>query len=281
MNRYSAPSTLDAKLLEEGRCHDALGLDEGVGVEEGAAYDAHHDDCEATAKDLTRPTAERAAKDGAKVGDDLGYGDGVLGEVVLFLEHGRVEVLRAVRLGTLASMYEDPQGGVYHEIKSSQQQYKVSQDKPMPLDSHLSLFEERRSHSSHLSSSFLSSSERLRLGKKQTIQNDQHWNGGRKPIKRSPSMRGCIDQGTRKRCRQQISKRISLLKNARDNPTSLQGTILKGGSCGIAVYATHGNTEESSTGQELLVGLAETGTQLEDNKQNIVDDKGPFAAPSV
>lgn len=105
MNRYGAPGTLDAKLLEEGCCYDALGLDEGVRVEEGAAYDAHDDDSEATAKDLTRPTAERAAKEGAKVGDDLGYGDGVLGEVVLFLEHGRVKVLGAVRLGTLASMY--------------------------------------------------------------------------------------------------------------------------------------------------------------------------------
>lgn len=170
---------------------------------------------------------------------------------------------------------------MYHEIESSQQQYKVSQNKPMPLDSHLSFFEERRSHSSHLSSSFLSSSERLRFGKKQTIQNNQHWNGSRKPIERSPSMRGRINQGTRKCCRQQISKRISLLKNTRDNPTSLQGTIFKGGGCSIAVYATHGDTEESSTGQELLVGLAKTGAQLEDDKKNIIDDKRPFAAPSV
>ena len=43
-----------------------------------------------------------AACHGAEVGDDLGYGYGVWGEVVLVFKHCWVEILRAMRLGMVS-----------------------------------------------------------------------------------------------------------------------------------------------------------------------------------
>lgn len=94
----NAPGALHAELLKEGGGHDALVLDEGVRVEESAADDADYDDGEAAAEDLAGPAAEGAARQGAQVGDDLGDGDGVLGEFELVAQHGGVQILGAVGL---------------------------------------------------------------------------------------------------------------------------------------------------------------------------------------
>lgn len=93
MDGDHTPGTLYHELLEEGGGHDGFIVDEGVGVEQGAADDADHDDGEAAAEDLTRPAAEGAAAEGTEVGDDLRDGHGGLGELELVLEHCRVEIL--------------------------------------------------------------------------------------------------------------------------------------------------------------------------------------------
>lgn len=96
MDGDNAPGALHAELLEEGGGDDAFVGHEGVRVEQRAAENAHADDAEAPAEDGGAIADDGAAGHGAEVGDDLGDGDGIGGEVVLVGEHGGVEVLRAV-----------------------------------------------------------------------------------------------------------------------------------------------------------------------------------------
>lgn len=106
VNGDHTPGTLHTELLKESGGHDAFVLDEGVGVEEGAADDADRDDGEASAKDLAGPAAECAASQGAQVGDDLGDRDGVLRELELVAEHSGVQILGAVGLERKMDMLE-------------------------------------------------------------------------------------------------------------------------------------------------------------------------------
>lgn len=94
-------------------------------------------------------------------------------------------------------------------------------------------------------------------------------------------MRSSTNQATRKGSSQQITKSITLLQQTRNNTTRLQGTVLKGSRCSITVETTHGNTEQSTASQELLVGLAETSTQFENHEQQLVHHKGPFPSPAI
>jgi hypothetical protein len=96
VNGNHAPRTLDAELLEKRSGNDALVGHKGVGVQDGASEHAHDDDAEPTADDGGCVAHDGAAGHGAEVGDDLGDGDGVGGEVVLAGEHGGVEILGAV-----------------------------------------------------------------------------------------------------------------------------------------------------------------------------------------
>ena len=74
-----------------------MGGDEGVRVEEGTADNAHDDNAEAAAEDLTAVADYSAASHGAEIGDDLSDGDGIGAELELVGEQGWVEILRAVR----------------------------------------------------------------------------------------------------------------------------------------------------------------------------------------
>lgn len=96
VNGNHAPCALHAELLEKGGCDDTFVADESVGIQQCAAENAHDDDADAAPEDGGRVADERAAGHGAQVGDDLGDGYGVGGEVVLVGEHGWVEVLGAV-----------------------------------------------------------------------------------------------------------------------------------------------------------------------------------------
>lgn len=93
MDGDNTPGALHAELLEEGGGDDAFVGDESVGVEQRATEDAHADDAEAPAENGGAVADHGAAGHGTKVGDDLGDGDGVGGEVVLRGEHGRIQVL--------------------------------------------------------------------------------------------------------------------------------------------------------------------------------------------
>lgn len=60
MDGNDTPGALDAELLEVGGCHDAVGCDEGVGVEKGTPDDANYNNREAAAEDLGSPAADCA-----------------------------------------------------------------------------------------------------------------------------------------------------------------------------------------------------------------------------
>jgi len=106
MDRNNTPSALDAELFEKGGCDDGFGRGESIRVEESTADDGDEDYTEATTEDLGGVANYGAAGHGAEIGDHLGYGYGVGGEVVLVGQHRWVEILRAVR----------------HEIESSHEE---------------------------------------------------------------------------------------------------------------------------------------------------------------
>jgi hypothetical protein len=78
------------------------------------------------------------------------------------------------------------------------------------------------------------------------------------PEERAPSVRGGIDESTRKDGSQEVSKCIPLLEHPRDDTSGFFGAILEGCSRCVSIEASHGNTEECSAGKELLVILSET-----------------------
>ena len=120
------PGALDAELFEKGRGYDFGVADVRVGVEDGAADDGDDNDGEAPAEDLRAVADDRAACHGAEVGDDLGDGDGVSGELVLILQHERIEVL----------------GTVGHEVESGHEEDKVDKEEPVLLNGDAAFGEE-------------------------------------------------------------------------------------------------------------------------------------------
>lgn len=98
MDRDDSPRTLDAELLEEGGGNDGVRGREGVGIEERAADHADEDDGESPTEYLRAVADHSSASHSAKVCDDLGYGYGIGAEIVLVLQHGRVQILGAVGL---------------------------------------------------------------------------------------------------------------------------------------------------------------------------------------
>ena len=128
----------------------------------------------------------------------------------------------------------------------------------MTLQRNLALRQERSSNATaHLLARLLSPTEGLRLTQEQTEDDNKDRWTSRKPIKRTPSVWGRINERASKSRGEQVSKSITLLQQTGDNTTRLGGTVLeRGGSC-ITIQTSHGNTEEGATGQELFVGLAE------------------------
>lgn len=98
VNGNHTPSTLYTELFEESRRHDGFVADEVVRVEESTTDDGDNDNRESSSEDLTSPSAEGTAGHGTEVRNDLSNGHGVGGETELGGKHGRVEILRAVRL---------------------------------------------------------------------------------------------------------------------------------------------------------------------------------------
>ena len=111
VDRDHAPGALHAELLEEGGGDDGVRGRECVGVEQAAAQDADDDDAEAAAEDLRAVAHHRAAGHGAEVRHHLGHRHGVGGEAELVGQHGRVQVLRAVR----------------HEVEAGHEEHQVDE----------------------------------------------------------------------------------------------------------------------------------------------------------
>ena len=90
-----------------------------------------------------------------------------------------------------------------------------------------------------------------------------------------------IDQSACKNRRKQVSKSVSLLQHSRNNSSGSLWAIFQSSGCSITVKSAHCDTEQCAAGEELGEGLAETGTELEDDEEDVVDDKGPFTTVSI
>jgi hypothetical protein len=151
----------------------------------------------------------------------------------------------------------------------------------MFLNGNLPLRQERTSNTPPLITHELTLNIGIGLRKAKTKDDNQDRRASTKPVKWAPSVGRRVNEPSRKRRRQEIAKRITLLQHARDQTTSLLGTVLQGGGGGITIQATHGHTKQGTAGQELLVVLAETRAELERNEEDIVHDKRPLAAVPI
>lgn len=154
----------------------------------------------------------------------------------------------------------------------------------MTLKSHLAFGHERRRDirlGIAIFTKCLPALECLGLRQAETEENDQHRRTGAEPEERPPAMRGRIDEATRKGRRKQIPEGVTLLEHTGDDTAGRFGAVLEGSCGGITVQTTHGDSEQSTAGQELPVGLTESSSKLKSDEQDVVDDKRPFATPLV
>ena len=85
MNGYYPLRTLDAKLFEKSRSDYGRGGHKGIGIEQGGAGNTHGDYADTATEYLAGKPDDRPAEHGTQVGDHLGYGYGIGGEVELVL----------------------------------------------------------------------------------------------------------------------------------------------------------------------------------------------------
>ena len=123
--------------------------------------------------------------------------------------------------------------------------------------------------------------ESVRFWETQAEGNDQDGRAGAKPIQRTPAVGGGVDETTGEGRSEQVTKGVSLLKHAGDQATCFRRAVFEGGGGRIAIQPAHCNAKEGAHSQELLVGLAKAGAQLEDDEEDVVDDKGPLATISI
>lgn len=191
-----APGALDAELLEKGGGHDGLVADEAVGVQQGAANDAAEHDAEAAADRLAAEADDGAARHGAQVGDDLRHRHSRLAEAELVLEHGRVQILRAVA----------------HEVEAGHEQHEVGEQQPVPPQGHLALADEdgagRLADVPGLVSHALALLEHLRLGQHEADGNENDGGAGGEPVQRAPGMRRGVDEAAGKGGAEEVAKGI-------------------------------------------------------------------------
>ena len=266
MDGNDTPSTLDTELLEDGSCHDSLGRGEGVRVEQCTANDASHNDRKTTTEDGRAVSHGCATSDCTKVSNDLSDGNSVGVESVLVLQHSGIEVLTSVR----------------HEVETSHQQNHVAKEEPMALEGNLSLSNEGTSNAwaARLAHS-LTFAVCLCLGKAHSEQNEQYRRAGTEPEKRAPSVGSGVDKSTSEDHSKQVSEGVTLLQHSTDETTGLLRTVLKCCRGDVSVKPTHGDTEECTDGKKLVVGLAETGAEFEDDEKNVVDNERPLASVTI
>lgn len=96
MDGDHAPSALNTELLEEGCRDHSVTAGECIRVQQSSADDRNEDDAKPSAKDLGRVSNDGSACHSTEIGNHLCHGHGVGRELELVLEHGWVEILRAV-----------------------------------------------------------------------------------------------------------------------------------------------------------------------------------------
>ena len=161
------------------------------------------------------------------------------------------------------------------------QQHKIDQEQPVSLHRNLALREERAGQVAVLLPHEISLTVAASLRKAKSEEDNQDWRASSEPVQRAPTMAGRANQTSRERSREEIPKRIPLLKHSRYDSTSSWRTVLKRSRRSITIQTSHGNTEKSATCQELAVRIAETGTKLQYNEEHVVHDEGPFASVPI
>lgn len=152
----------------------------------------------------------------------------------------------------------------------------------MAFDSHLSFREKCGTDSAgNALTNPLPAPKRLCFGQAKTEDDEQHGRAGSEPEEWPPAVLGGVDETPRECGHEQITKRISLLQQARDDPPSFWGAILQRGSSDVAIQTAHCNAEQGAARQKLLVRRTKTGSQFEGNEQDVVQDERPFSTPSI
>jgi len=90
-----------------------------------------------------------------------------------------------------------------------------------------------------------------------------------------------IDQSACKNRGKQVSKSISLLQHTRHDTSGPFRAVFQRCCRGVAVQASHCDTEQSADGEKFVVSLAEACSEFQDDEQDIVDYERPFTAVSV
>lgn len=83
----------------------------------------------------------------------------------------------------------------------------------------------------------------------------------------------CAGEG----CGEEVAERVALLQHARNDTTSSVRTILQCCSCGISVQTPHCYAKQGPDRQKLAIRLGEASTELQGDKQNIVDYEWPVS----
>ena len=168
---------------------------------------------------------------------------------------------------------------LYHEVEASHEENQVYQQQPMTFQRHFAFSNERPPDISTLVPDELTLLERIGFWQTETEDDEQNRRAGTEPIQRTPAVRRSIDKTPRKCCRQKVPKSVSLLQHTRNNTTCRMRAVLQSRRGGITIQTTHRDTEQRSTGQELLVGLAEARAELQRDEEDVVHYERPF--PSV
>ena len=282
MDRNDAPCPLHAELFEERGCHDLVCADESVRVEQRAANDGDEDDAEPAAKDLRAIPHNGPAGHGPEISDDLGDGDGVGGEVVLVLDHERVEVLRAVG----------------HEVEAGHEEDEVDEEDVVFLEGNTAFGEEGAGDATVGFAHGFSLPVGGCFGQAEPEDDDEDGWAGAEPEEGAPAVGGGVYEAACEGGCEEVAECVALLQHAADQASGSLRTVLQSSRRCISIEATHRNAEQRTawgwlarwldscvgeirTCKELTVSIAEAGPQLENDEEDIVDDEGPLAAIAI
>ena len=168
-----------------------------------------------------------------------------------------------------------------HEVHASHQENEVDQQQPVSLESDFALFDKSFPDIIPSSPNSLALDIRIGLGQAESENDEEHWRARAKPEERSPPMRSRVDQCTSKHRREQVSKSISLLQHPRNDASGPRRAVFQCCGCGVAVQASHCDTEQGANGEELFGRLTKACSEFQDDEEDVVDYERPLTAVSV
>lgn len=167
------------------------------------------------------------------------------------------------------------------KVHSSHEENEVAEEQPVSFEGDLALGDESFRNVAVSLADGHALVKRVSLGKAQTEYNDKDWWTSAEPEKGTPSVAGGVDEAAGKGRCEEVAEGVTLLQHTGDETSGSFRAIFECSGGGVSIEASHGNSEEGAAGEELFVGLTETGTEFENDEEKVIDDKGPFAAVSV